>query len=246
MQSPRSRNLVRKPKAQRWIDTNFEKSVLLLEAIRTLEAGYGGQFSGFVDFAPAEYRFNDIESGGYVLLRARNTGSVRAKVLLGPDDWTERELNNLDDLSALVHLITEHSLNDFDFEDKQIQEEFDQAVKAALDDPESDRRNRLKNANPEPKKVWRNVAVYVRNPDVVAEVLHRAMGKCGECGNAAPFFRSSNGTPYLEVHHRKKLSDGGDDTVENAVALCPNCHRKKHFGQPCVALDKPLDKPLDF
>ena len=25
-----------------------------------------------------------------------------------------------------------------------------------------------------------------------------------------------------------ELSKGGEDTVENAVALCPNCHRKMH------------------
>ncbi len=23
--------------------------------------------------------------------------------------------------------------------------------------------------------------------------------------------------------------DGGDDTVENALGLCPNCHRELHF-----------------
>lgn len=134
------------------------------------------------------------------------------------------------DLSALVQLITEHGLTNFDFENEKSQVKFDEAVKAALDGPESERKERLKNASPEPRKVWRMVAVYVRNPDVVAEVLHRATGNCEACGEAAPFIRSSNGTPYLEVHHRTQLSDGGDDTVENAVALCPNCHRKKHFG----------------
>ena len=26
----------------------------------------------------------------------------------------------------------------------------------------------------------------------------------------------------------EQLVDGGDDTLRNAVALCPNCHRKMH------------------
>jgi len=26
------------------------------------------------------------------------------------------------------------------------------------------------------------------------------------------------------------LSEGGEDTLENAIALCPNCHRKMHYG----------------
>ncbi|WP_414449152.1 HNH endonuclease [Burkholderia sp. 22PA0099] len=49
------------------------------------------------------------------------------------------------------------------------------------------------------------------------------------CERPAPF-RRPNGSPYLEVHHRVRLADGGDDTVENAIALCPNCHREHHFG----------------
>lgn len=34
--------------------------------------------------------------------------------------------------------------------------------------------------------------------------------------------------PYLESHHIIWLSKGGDDSIENTVALCPNCHRKMH------------------
>lgn len=73
--------------------------------------------------------------------------------------------------------------------------------------------------------------VFRRNPDVIAEVLIRAKGTCEECHSSAPFCRASDDTPYLEVHHRKMLSEGGEDTVANALALCPNCHRKLHFGK---------------
>ncbi|MDD1149814.1 HNH endonuclease [Pseudomonas sp. TNT2022 ID357] len=72
--------------------------------------------------------------------------------------------------------------------------------------------------------------MFVRNPDVVAEALHRAAGVCEVCVQPAPFTRKSNGTPYLEVHHKIRLADGGLDTLENAVALCPNCHRASHYG----------------
>lgn len=230
MQNPRSRNLDRKPKAHKWVTTNPEKSALLLETIRTLEAGYGAEFSGFVDFAPAEYRFNGKETGGYVLLRARSIGSVRAKVQLDPHEWKELELTCSGDIDTLVQLIAKHELTDFYFANETNKVDFDDAVKAALEDSERERRQRLRNANPEPRKIWQKVAVFVRNPDVVAEVLQRANGNCEACGAEAPFIRRTNETPYLEVHHRKKLSDGGDDTVANAIALCPNCHRKEHFG----------------
>lgn len=95
------------------------------------------------------------------------------------------------------------------------------------------RESRLARLALAPKKPQRNLVLttdYIRNPDVVAEVLERAKGECEGCGEPAPFMRRSNGSPYLEVHHRIPLAQDGDDTVENAIALCPNCHRKSHFG----------------
>jgi len=71
---------------------------------------------------------------------------------------------------------------------------------------------------------------YVRDPAVVAWVLQEANGVCECCQSPAPFDKPS-GDPYLEVHHLRRLADGGSDTVSNAVALCPNCHRELHHGQ---------------
>jgi 5-methylcytosine-specific restriction protein A len=65
---------------------------------------------------------------------------------------------------------------------------------------------------------------------VIVEVLLRANGICEQCKNTAPFIRKTNNSPYLEVHHIVMLSNGGEDTVGNAIALCPNCHREQHFG----------------
>lgn len=71
---------------------------------------------------------------------------------------------------------------------------------------------------------------YVRDPAVVAYTLKNAQGKCGDCGNLGPFLSKNTGLPYLEVHHKIMLKDGGEDTPENTIALCPNCHRKRHYG----------------
>ena len=98
-------------------------------------------------------------------------------------------------------------------------------------DTEAERQNRLKHANKMPEKVKTIATAYRRNPDVIVEVLKRAKGICEKCNNVAPFNRSKDGTPFLEVHHKILLSDGGEDTVENAIALCPNCHRELHFGR---------------
>ena len=70
---------------------------------------------------------------------------------------------------------------------------------------------------------------FVRDPNVIAWVLEQAAGSCDACGDKAPFQRD-DGEPYLEVHHVRPLAEGGPDTVDNAVACCPDCHRHLHHG----------------
>lgn len=71
------------------------------------------------------------------------------------------------------------------------------------------------------------VKTYERNPYVAEYAKRRAKGICGLCEQQAPFL-NKNGEPYLETHHIEWLANGGEDTIENTVALCPNCHRKMH------------------
>jgi hypothetical protein len=71
---------------------------------------------------------------------------------------------------------------------------------------------------------------YVRDPNVIAWVLLVANGVCEACDQPAPFL-NSEGDPFLEVHHVRPLGEGGPDVTENAVAICPNCHRRLHFGE---------------
>jgi 5-methylcytosine-specific restriction endonuclease McrA len=103
-------------------------------------------------------------------------------------------------------------------------------VTKALGDTPSARAKRLATASKVAKSISVSSVVYERNPDVVAQVLFEAKGSCQGCGNSAPFIRRSDLTPYLEVHHRIPLANGGEDSVANAIALCPNCHRKAHYG----------------
>ena len=68
---------------------------------------------------------------------------------------------------------------------------------------------------------------YERSEAVKRNALERAGGICQLCGKAGPFL-DRDGRPYLECHHIVWLSRQGPDTLENTVALCPNCHRKMH------------------
>jgi 5-methylcytosine-specific restriction protein A len=112
----------------------------------------------------------------------------------------------------------------------ELQEDLERAVSQALLSDHEVRAARLAVAASMPRRVAVTSLAFIRNPDVIAEVLTRAAGTCERCNAPAPFIRRTDGTPYLEVHHNKRLADGGADTVENAVALCPNCHRRAHYG----------------
>lgn len=78
-----------------------------------------------------------------------------------------------------------------------------------------------------PAKTDVTVSVFKRDARVVAWVRAQAGGICELCDEAGPFLK--DGEPFLEVHHVVPLADGGFDSVENAVAICPNCHRRLHL-----------------
>lgn len=81
-----------------------------------------------------------------------------------------------------------------------------------------------------PPKRTVTTEIYLRNPYVVEYTFRQANGRCQKCGSAGPFLARSSGKPYLEVHHLVPLSQGGADDTDNAIALCPNCHREAHYG----------------
>ena len=118
------------------------------------------------------------------------------------------------------------SLRDLD----ELRRELEEKVRDSRASEPAERKARLKTARKIPCKRAVKSYEFRRNPDVIVEVLERTGGTCEACGKPAPFRRASNDEPYLEVHHKKPLSQGGEDTVENATALCPNCHRKRHYG----------------
>lgn len=110
--------------------------------------------------------------------------------------------------------------------------DLEKSVADALSSSQAQRLARLAHAPKKPTVIKVVTKAFARNADVIAEVLIRAGGACEACGKPAPFLRRSDNTPYLEVHHRVPLANDGDDSVDNALALCPNCHREFHYGQP--------------
>ncbi|MGY8838017.1 MAG: HNH endonuclease [Enterobacterales bacterium] len=139
----------------------------------------------------------------------RNTNVIKLRQVISKHNTIEQYENLID-----------YSLHTIAFEE--------QVKKSALLSEQC--RNEILASSVKVEKKIAIIEIFNRNPHVVAAVLLRAKGHCEYCGKAAPFRRKKDMTPYLEVHHIIQLADGGEDTVKNAQALCPNCHREKHFG----------------
>jgi len=115
--------------------------------------------------------------------------------------------------------------------DKEVLDEsFDDQLAESLQISQAKRMERISSISVTPEKVKIVSSVYTRNSDITAEVLFRANGICERCKLPAPFSRAKDGSPYLEIHHVKPLSEAGKDSLDNTVALCPNCHRELHYG----------------
>ena len=112
----------------------------------------------------------------------------------------------------------------------QRREEKEEIAKTISDERLSEKLANEKENNPSGKPSSRSTTttVFDRSPYVVEHCNRRANGICELCSKPAPFNKKKTGAPFLECHHIKWLSKGGTDTTDNAVALCPNCHRKMH------------------
>jgi len=65
------------------------------------------------------------------------------------------------------------------------------------------------------KRIRLGKQIYRR---LMKRVLDRAEWRCQKCGSLQ----------NLQVHHRKKRSQQGDDALNNLVALCAFCHMGEH------------------
>jgi 5-methylcytosine-specific restriction endonuclease McrA len=71
---------------------------------------------------------------------------------------------------------------------------------------------------------------------LMKRVLERDNWRCQKCGSLE----------NLQIHHKVKRSQRGNDALENLVTLCAYCHMAEH-GQLCFEprAMKPLKKPRE-
>jgi 5-methylcytosine-specific restriction endonuclease McrA len=90
-------------------------------------------------------------------------------------------------------------------------------------------RNRASNINPHPNQVMQTIITYPRSNTLKNYVKRRSNCSCEMPNCNYIGFYKNNGEAYIEVHHVIPLAEGGEDSIDNTVALCPNCHRAIHY-----------------
>jgi hypothetical protein len=103
------------------------------------------------------------------------------------------------------------------------------------------RHKALTDAAPTRSPMERQTFYRQRSQWIRLYALRRANGQCEGCGMLAPFM-TPDGQPYLEVHHIRRLSDGGPDHPRWVVAICPNCHRRAHYAEDAVRYNTHLSQ----
>jgi predicted HNH restriction endonuclease len=109
---------------------------------------------------------------------------------------------------------------------------------------EQDILQKAREAKGKPPKQERTVSDFKRNLAVVAGALTRANGGCEMPNCSIVLFQKDDGGNFLEVHHIVPLGEDGDDTLVNAAALCPMCHRELHYGTKRLAKRRVLQAAI--
>ena len=165
--------------------------------------------------ASVEYRMRNISAALYELKMPYVTGYLPA-----PNIGSATK-------EKMVELLRQ---NDIEFLSAYVPTADAAALSAQVSTLRSQAYLKMPTGTKHPTVIVKASASYVRDPAVKAWVLTVAKGVCEGCDHPAPFI-GNDGLPYLEVHHVMPLASHGSDTPTNAVALCPNCHRRCHYAK---------------
>jgi hypothetical protein len=121
--------------------------------------------------------------------------------------------------------------------------EFDSEVRRLAKQPLADLLQQYqKGSKGAPLKSTVSVITYQRSALVVAITKLRAGWRCEVAECASPVAFNTEEEPIVEVHHLERLADGGPDTLENTVCVCPNHHRELHLGRRAKELRRALEQ----
>lgn len=206
----------------RWINNNIlHYSGIGLEGDQKIDTAPNKTLAGSADNGINIYLFEVFEKGKYLF---------RGRVELYDQPYQAKQPDRNDQLRNVwifpLRILGEGS--QYQVPDSLIKKK--QQTQEKIAKRLSDKTLFLRAVHSNKRPVSRQVgsSTYEQNVYVSELATRRADGICQLCDRPAPF-EDAKGLPFLECHHITWLSRGGEDTIENTVLLCPNCHRKMHM-----------------
>ncbi|WP_439508961.1 HNH endonuclease [Yoonia sp.] len=203
---------------------------------------YTGQGQiGDMEFVRGNKAIRDHISDGKQLLLFRATGKGKPVEFIGEFECASIDFASGPDLNGGTRKTIRFNLTPLNSRHSADVEEVESGMVLPARTFEQMRQSAFDAVTPTETPNWR-MAKQIRrqrSSEIKEYVLRRANGVCELTAEKAPF-NKANGQPYLEVHHIKKLSDGGLDHPVNCAAITPNAHREIHFGANGKLLDERL------
>ena len=85
------------------------------------------------------------------------------------------------------------------------------------------------------KKKWETYQDYLNSEEwgkLRKQAIEKADNRCEQCGNTSL---------KMQVHHWRYPEDWTKDKIDNVVALCWECHEKRHLEKRAISRDHYLE-----
>jgi 5-methylcytosine-specific restriction enzyme A len=149
------------------------------------------------------------------------------EIIINKYGFQEKDNSEGKKLFQHEHIFTTDSGEEYFFNDDEYQKEILLSVGVEiLDTPQEKKKTKNVNGN----------LIYPRNPAHAKKVILDANFSCEISPEHKTFIQRFNLKPFTEAHHLIPLRYHNEfkfslDVPANIISLCPNCHRKLHFGQ---------------
>ena len=204
----------------RWVDNTLHYTGMGLEGDQELDTAQNKTLKESGTNGVSVYLFEVLESGSYIF-----QGPVQLSG--NPYQETQPDIKDRPRKVWIFPLSLKGGATPYPLPEPVVLKNREQHVREAkrLSDAELEKRVKYSTKIPGTRQVV--TTAYDRNTNVAELARRRSKGFCQLCELPAPF-KDKRGEPFLESHHIVWLSGSGEDSIENTVALCPNCHRKMH------------------
>ena len=205
----------------RWINGTFHYTGMGLEGDQSLEFAQNKTLAESQTSGIEVFLFEVFKRGNYTFI---------GRVELAGNPYQEEQLDKNDNLRSVWVFPLKVAEGEAHFELPETvllkKQELKEREARRLSNEELEKRATLSKKGVGVREIVSKA--FERNPYVAELTKRRAKGICQLCETPGPF-KDKAGHPFLETHHITWLSQGGEDIIENTVALCPNCHRKMHI-----------------